>query len=96
MKITQHTNKKYSYYTTERDKWYEWFRLEIEEGSAWRFYFPIERVWNRRTVICWVWYLVPFVLFIRLFQVAIKSIYLDTRQLLDDWKKYQDNKIKHI
>lgn len=91
MRITKNIIGNFEYYTTQKDKWYEWFRLEIEEGLAWRFYFPTERIPQRNTMICWVWYLVPFVLFVRLFIVAISSIYFDSRKMLNDWKKYRAN-----
>ena len=90
MKVTKHTNKDYSYITTERDKWYEWFRLEIEEGSVRRFYFPVEQNIMRRTTICWVWYLIPFILPIRLISVATGAIYRDTRYILNDWISRED------
>jgi hypothetical protein len=83
MQITQHTDK-YGFvgYTSKRDKWHEWFRLEVSEGEAWRFYFPIERNLMRNTYTCWIWYLVPFVLTIRMVQVAVRSLYLDSRDML--------------
>ncbi len=93
MIITQHIEKSgFVRYTSKRDKWHEWFRLEIAEGMRWRFYFPIERDLIRGCYICWVWYLVPFVLAIRMVQVAVRSLYLDSRDMLHSWKTFHNNK----
>lgn len=71
----------------KREKWHEWFRVEIGDGYCMRFYFPTEKVYGKNLTVCWVWYLVPFVLFGKMFAIFVKSIYLDTRDLLDEWKE---------
>jgi hypothetical protein len=73
--------------TYKRDKWYEWFVVEVGEGGYMPFYYPVKKNHNRLTMTSWICFLVPFVLVIELFKAFIKSLYLDTRNLLDMWLK---------
>jgi len=91
MKYIQRTSKNgYKYFDVDRDNWKEWFCVFIAEGEYKSFYYPVKRDVVRGGYECWVWYLAPFVLVIKLAYSMYIHLLNDTRQLLDDYlNKYK-------
>lgn len=83
------TGTKYEYNVKYiREKWYEWFVMEVEEGAYMPFYLPIRYNYLRGTQTAWIWYLIPIVIPMFLCKELILHLFRDTRFLLNSWSKY--------
>lgn len=74
----------------QNNKWYKWFRREVSFYEYYRFYFPTDRNHTKAIAICWIWYLVPFVLVIKLCRIAVIAVYKDVLYTIEDWIDYRN------
>ena len=89
--LKQTTKTKYGYNVKYiRDNWKEWFVMKIEQGGYMPFYLPVKHDYMTNCSTAWIWYLIPIVIPIYLIKELVLHVFKDTRQMLNDWIKYNN------
>ena len=90
--LIEETKTKYGFTTRRyiRDKWTEWFVMDIEKGGYMPFYLPVKFNYMNQCSTAWIWYLIPVVIPLFLIRELAYHVYKETRRILNEWIKYNN------